>query len=429
MADRRGPQKPLTQRHGNRLQSDRCVNRALAFIFITVLIDAIGFGVVIPVFPQLIMGLTGRSLASAAEVSGWIAFMYAAIQFLMGPVIGGLSDRFGRRPVLLASLAAFAADYVVMAFAPTLWWLVAARAVAGITGATFPTAYAYIADVTPPDKRGANFGIIGMAFGFGFIIGPALGGFAARWGHEVPFLVSAGLAMANFIYGLFVLPESLPRERRRAFEWRRANPVGALMRLKSAHPVVLMLAATVFIWTLSYQSLYSIWSYHGQQRYGWTPEQVGWSLAAIGVTGAFVQGFLGRRLIPRFGQMRIIQFGLLSAVAGYSTYTLADDGWMVYLGIALSACQGLVFPCLQGLMSAEMGQSEQGELQGAVASIQSLSAIIGPPLMTTTFSWFSGNGAPVYAPGAPFALSLVFVGLTAIIFFRAMGSRRVVPAE
>lgn len=405
------------------------MNRALAFIFITVLIDAIGFGVVIPVFPQLIVKLTGRDLAHAAEVSGWIAFLYASVQFLMGPVIGGLSDRFGRRPVLLASLAAFSLDYVVMAFAPTLWWLVAARVVAGITGATFPTAYAYIADVTPPEKRGANFGVIGMAFGFGFIIGPALGGFVAQFGTEVPFLVSAGLAMANFLYGLFVLPESLPPERRRSFEWRRANPVGALMRLKSAHPVVLMLAATVFVWTLSYQSLYSIWSYHGQLRYGWTPEQVGWSLAAVGVTGAIVQGFLGRKLIPRFGQRRIIVFGLISAVAGYSTYAMADEGWMVYLGIAVSACQGLVFPCLQGLMSAEVAPNEQGELQGAVASIQSLSAIVGPPLMTTVFARFSVADAPIYAPGAPFVVSLVFVGVTALMFFRAHAGRRVVAAE
>jgi DHA1 family tetracycline resistance protein-like MFS transporter len=405
------------------------VNRALTFIFITVLIDAIGFGIVIPVFPQMIVRLSGQPLAQAAEVSGWIAFMYASIQFVMGPVIGGLSDRFGRRPLLLASLAAFAADYVVMAFAPTLWWLVAARAVAGITGATFPTAYAYIADATPPDKRGANFGLIGMAFGLGFIIGPALGGFVARFGTEVPFLVSAGLAAANFLYGLFVLPESLPKERRRAFEWRRANPVGALLRLKSAHPVVLMLAATVFVWTLSYQSLYSIWSYHGQLRYGWNAEQVGWSLAAVGLTGAIVQGFLGRKLIPRFGQRRIIWLGIMSALAGYSIYAAADVGWMVYVGIAISACQGLVFPCLQGLMSAEIPPSEQGELQGAVASIQSLSAIIGPPLMTTVFSRFSADGAAVYAPGAPFVVSLIFVGVTAMLYFRAQGAGRAVPAE
>ena len=423
------PKKPLTPAHDRRPSGVRRVNRALTFIFITVLIDAIGFGVVIPVFPQLIMRLSGQSLAHAAEVSGWIAFLYASVQFVMGPVIGGLSDRFGRRPVLLASLAAFAADYVVMAFAPTLWWLVAARVVAGITGATFPTAYAYIADVTPPEKRGANFGVIGMAFGFGFIIGPALGGFVARFGNEVPFLVSAGLAVANLIYGLIVLPESLPPEKRRPFEWRRANPVGALLRLKSAHPVVLMLAATVFVWTLSYQSLYSIWSYHGQLRYGWNPEQVGWSLAAVGVTGAFVQGFLGRKLIPRFGQRRIIALGIVSAVAGYSCYAFASEGWIVYVGIAVSACQGLVFPCLQGLMSAEMAASEQGELQGAVSSIQSLSTIIGPPLMTTVFARFSADDAPVYAPGAPFMVSLIFVGITALLFLRAHAGRRMVPAE
>ncbi|WP_235927739.1 TCR/Tet family MFS transporter [Sandarakinorhabdus rubra] len=404
------------------------VNRALAFIFVTVLIDAIGFGIVIPVFPQLIVKLSGRTLAHAAEISGWIAFLYAGIQFLMGPVIGGLSDRFGRRPVLLASMLAFSLDYLVMAFAPTLAWLVAARAVAGITGATFPTAYAYIADVTPADKRGANFGIIGMAFGFGFIIGPALGGLVARFGDEVPFLLSAGLAMANFLYGLIVLPESLPPAQRRPFQWRRANPVGALMRLRSAHPVVLMLGATVFVWTLSYQSLYSIWSYHGQLRYGWSAEQVGWSLAAVGLSGAFIQGVVGRRLIPRFGQRRIIQFGLLSAVAGYSTYAMADVGWMVYLGITVSALQGLVFPCLQGLMSAEMPPSEQGELQGAVASLQSLSAIIGPPLMTTVFARFSAPEAPVYQPGAPFLVSLFFVGVTSLLFFRAMANRRVVAA-
>ncbi len=395
------------------------MNRALAFIFVTVLIDAIGFGIVIPVFPELIMKLTGRGLGSAAQVSGWIAFLYASVQFVMGPVIGGLSDRFGRRPVLLASLAAFSLDYLVMAFAPTLAWLVLARVIAGITGATFPTAYAYIADVSAPEKRAANFGVIGMAFGFGFIIGPALGGLVAKYGSEVPFLLSAALAMGNFVYGYFVLPESLPPERRRAFDWRRANPVGALIWLKSAHPTVLTLAATVLVWTISYQSLYTIWSYHGQLRYGWTPEQVGWSLAAVGVSGALMQGVFSRRLIPRFGQRRIIMFGLVSAVAGYSTYAAADVGWMIYLGIAVSCFQGLVFPCLQGLMSAEIGPSEQGELQGAVASIQSLSAIIGPPLMTNTFGWFSGGGAPVYAPGAPFLLSLVFVGLTAILFFRA----------
>lgn len=393
--------------------------RALLFLFVTVLIDSIGFGVVIPVFPGLITSLTGRSLAGAAQIAGWISFLYASVQFLCGPVIGGLSDRFGRRPVLLASLFAFGADYLVMAFAPTLWWLVATRIIAGMTGASFPTAYAYIADISSPERRSANFGVIGMAFGFGFIIGPALGGIVAQFGDRVPFLLAAGLAFANAAYGWLVLPESLALANRRPFDLRRANPVGALGRLRSAHPRVLILAITVFIWSMSYQSLYSVWSFFGLERFGWTPAQVGWSLAAVGVTGALVQGVLSRRIIPRFGQRNIIIAGALSAMLGYTIYAFAWSGWVLYVGIAVSALQGLVFPCLQGLMSADVPPSEQGELQGAVTSLQALAAILGPPLMTSTFAWFSGANAAVYFPGAPFLLSTGFAGLALMIFFQA----------
>jgi DHA1 family tetracycline resistance protein-like MFS transporter len=393
--------------------------RALLFVFVTVLIDAIGFGIVIPVFPGLIAGWTGGSLADAARISGGISFLYATVLFLCGPIIGGLSDRFGRRPVLLASLIAFGADYLVMAFAPNLWWLVVARIVAGMTGATFPTAYAYIADISTPERRSANFGVIGMAFGFGFIIGPALGGIVAQWGDRMPFLLSAGLAFANALYGWLVLPESLGPANRRAFEWRRANPVGALVRLRAAHPRVLLLAATVFVWSMSYQALYSVWSFFGIERFDWTPTQVGWSLAAVGLSGAIVQGVLSRRLIPRFGQRNIIIAGTLSGMAGYTIYAFATAGWMLYAGIAVSALQGLVFPCLQGLMSADVAASEQGELQGSVTSVQALSAILGPPLMTSTFAWFSGPAAPVYFPGAPFLLSTGFAALALAIFLRA----------
>ncbi len=394
--------------------------RALTFLFVTVLIDAIGFGIVIPVFPGLIVGWTGKSLADAAQIAGWISFLYASVQFLCGPVIGGLSDRFGRRPMLLASLIAFGADYLVMAFAPNLWWLVVARIVAGITGATFPTAYAYLADVSTPERRSANFGIIGMAFGFGFIIGPALGGIVAQWGPRMPFLLAAGLAFANATYGWLVLPESLDPANRRRFDIRRANPVGALLRLRLAHPRVLLLAVTVFVWSMSYQSLYSIWSFFGIERFGWTATEVGWSLAAVGVTGALVQGILGRRLIPRFGQRNIIVAGALSAMVGYTIYAFAEAGWVLYAGIAISALQGLVFPCLQGLMSADVLPSEQGELQGSVSSMQALAAIVGPPLMTTTFAIFSAPAAPVYFPGAPFLLSVGFAVFALAIFFQAV---------
>lgn len=407
------------------------MNRALAFLFVTVLIDAIGFGVVIPVLPGLIVKLTGRTLAGAAEVSGWIMFLYAVTQFICGPVIGGLSDRFGRRPVLLASLTAFGLDYLVMAFAPTLAWLVAARLVAGVTGASFPTAYAYIADISPPEKRAPNFGVIGMAFGFGFIIGPALGGIVAQYGERLPFLLAAALALGNVAYGWFVLPESLAPANRRAFEWRRANPVGALLRLRAAHVRVLVLAMTVFAWTMGYQSLYATWNYFTIERFGWTPGQVGWSLAAVGVTGALVQGVLSRRLIPKFGARRIVVAGTVSAVAGYVIYAFAGQGWMMYVGIVVSALQGLVFPSLQGMMSAGVPASEQGELQGAVSSIQSLSAIFGPPLMTGSFAYFSSPGAPVYLPGAPFVLAAILSVVTLLVFQRAvaMGAGGVAAGE
>ncbi len=396
------------------------MNRALAFIFVTVLIDAIGFGVIVPVMPGLIVSLTGRSFAGAAEVSGLIMLMYAVTQFICGPVIGGLSDRFGRRPVLLASLLAFGLDYLVMAFAPTLAWLVAARFVAGVTGASFPTAYAYIADISPPEKRGANFGVIGMAFGFGFIIGPALGGIAAQWGERVPFLLAAGLALTNVVYGWFVLPESLAPENRRPFNWRRANPVGALIRFRAQSPVVLMLGLTVLVWTIGYQSLYATWNYYTIERFGWSPGEVGWSLAAVGLVGALVQGVLSRRLIPRFGPRNIVVAGVFSGIAGYLVYAFAVVPWLMYVGIAVAALQGLVFPCLQQLMSAGTSPSEQGELQGAVSSLQSLAAIVGPPLMTQSFAAFSRADAPVYFPGAPYLLAAGFSAIALVIFARAV---------
>ena len=404
--------------------------QALAFLFVTVLIDAIGFGIVIPVLPGLIMQLTGRTLAGAAEVSGWIMFMYATTQFICGPVIGGLSDRFGRRPVLLASLLAFGIDYIAMAFAPTRVWLVLARLVAGVTGASFPTAYAYIADISPPEKRGPNFGVIGMAFGFGFILGPALGGIVAQFGDRVPFMVAAGLALTNVAYGWFVLPESLKPENRRPFDWRRANPVGALMRLKMAHPRVLVLAATVFLWTMGYQALYSTWAYFGIERFDWTPGQVGWSLAAVGLSGALVQGVLSRRLMPKYGARNIVLAGGVSAIAAYLVYAFASAGWMMYVGILVSLLQPLVFPALQGMMSSGVAASEQGELQGAVSSIQSLSSIFGPPLMTGSLAYFSGGGSAVYFPGAPFLLAAGFSVAALLVFLRAvsMGAGAAAPA-
>ena len=392
------------------------MRRALAFIFVTVLIDSIGFGIVTPVFPGLIMSLTGRDVAAAAPISGWLGLGYAAMQFVFAPVVGALSDRFGRRPVLLASLFAFGLDYIAMAFAPTLPWLFAARLIAGITGATFGTAYAYIADVSPPERRAANFGITGMGFGLGFIVGPALGGLLSQYGARLPFMVAAGLALANFAYGYFILPESLAPALRRPFDWRRANPVGALLRLRRYTPAVLSLAAAVFLWVIGFQALPVTWNYFTIARFGWTPAQVGTSLAAVGVVAVIMQGLVSRRLIPALGERRTIVVGGVSAIAGYLIYAFAETGWQLYAGIVVGALSGLVYQSLQALMSRQVGPSEQGELQGAVSSVFSLASIIGPVAMTQVFAIFARPGAPTYLPGAPFLLAAILVVAMLAVF-------------
>ncbi len=392
------------------------LRRALGFIFVTVLIDSIGFGIVMPVFPALIRQLTGGTLSDAARIAGWLALGYASMQFVFGPVIGGLSDRFGRRPVLLASLLAFGLDYLAQAFAPTLAWLVATRLIAGVTGASFGTAYAYIADVSPPEQRAANFGVAGIGFGLGFIIGPVLGGLLARFGTEVPFLVAAGLAFLNVAYGWFVLPESLAPENRRPFDWRRANPVGALLRLKRYNPVVLGLAAAVFLWIIGFQALPVMWSFYTIEKFGWNEDQIGYSLAAVGLVAVIMQGGLSRIIIPRFGERRVIVIGAISGIAAYLTYAFAQVGWQLYAGIVVGALSGLVYQSLQGLMSREVSASEQGELQGAIASVYSIAALIGPVAVTQAFAHFTARDAPVYVPGAPFVLAAVLAAAALAVF-------------
>lgn len=395
-------------------------SHGLAFIMVTVLIDSIGFGIVIPVLPGLVVELSGRSIEGAAQISGWLMFGYAVMQFIFGPVMGALSDRFGRRPVLLASLAAFSIDYFAMGFAPTLAWLFAGRLVAGITGASFNTAYAYIADVSPRERRAADFGRIGVAFGLGFILGPALGGLLATYGLRVPFFVAGALALINVAYGWFILPESLDAEHRRAFEWRRANPVGALLHLRAAAPVVLALASATFLWVLGHQALQGTWSFYTIYRFGWTPAQVGTSLAAVGVGSILVQGLSMRRLVARFGERRLVVAGGLSGMAGYLVYAFAPAGWMMYVGILVAALSGVVYPSLQGLMSNLTARSGQGELQGAVASLFSLATIIGPLVMTQAFAFFTAPAAPIYLPGAAFVIAALLTLGALLLFARAL---------
>lgn len=400
---------------------------ALAFIFVSVLIDTIGFGIIIPVLPRLVMALSGYGLTDAARIGGWLMFSYSVMQFVFGPVMGGLSDRFGRRPILLASLTAFGLDYLLMGFAPTLAWLFVGRIIAGITGASFNSAYAYIADVMPPERRTQNFGLIGFAFGVGFIVGPALGGLLAGFGTRTPFFVAAGLALFNAAYGYFILPESLRKGDRRPFDWRRANVWGSLVRLRRLRPVVLTMATATFLWSFAQISLQSTWNYYTLARFGWTTSQVGLSLAAVGVSAIVAQLVLTRTLVPRFGERRLIVWGALSGAAGYSIYAAASEGWMMYAGIAVATLSGLVYPSLQSLMLAEVGRDSQGELQGAVSSLVSLATIVGPPVMTQAFALFDGADAPVRIPGAAFLLAAC-LALGTLVLFRRATARADVPA-
>jgi DHA1 family tetracycline resistance protein-like MFS transporter len=391
---------------------------ALAFIFVTVLIDTIGFGIVMPVTPNLIMELTEVNVSQAAVYGGWLAFAYAVMQFIFGPIIGNLSDRFGRRPVLLLSLLAFGIDYALMGFAPTIEWLFLGRALAGIAGASHTTANAYIADVSPPEKRAQNFGLMGAAFGLGFILGPALGGLIGDYGTRAPFFAAAALALVNLAYGAFVLPESLPRESRRPFHWRRANTLGTILQLRQ-YPAVGLLATVVFLWVLGHQVLPTTWAFFAQQKFGWSPAEIGFSLAFAGVLMAAVQAGLTRVLVPRLGERGAVLVGLTMGGLGYLAYAFAPVGWMIYPAMLIGMLGGLTFPSLNALMSHGVPKSSQGELQGAVASLYSLTAIIGPVMMTQLFGFFTSPAAPIQFPGAAFVFAAFLTLLGLILFARA----------
>ena len=396
---------------------------ALSFIFITVLIDVIGLGIIIPVLPKLLELLTGEGISRVSQYAGWLSFAYAGAQFLCAPVVGGLSDRLGRRPVLLASLLGLGLDYVFLSFAPTLGWLFVGRVLAGITGASFTTAAAYIADVSTPEKRAQNFGLIGAAFGVGFIIGPALGGMFATWGPRVPFMVAAGLSLCNFLYGFFILPESLPAARRRPFAWARANPVASLLRL-GRYPVILGLVASLVLIYLAGSAPQSVWTFYTIYKFGWGPKLVGYSLGAIGLFTALVQGGLVRVAIPKLGASRAIVVGLLCYATGFVLFAFASRGWMMFAFLAPYCLGGIAGPALQGTISGQVPPTEQGELQGALTSLISLTGVVGPLLMTYLFAYFTGPGAPVQFPGAPFALGAVLTLASAVLAVRTLRRTR-----
>lgn len=390
---------------------------ALGFIFITLLIDITGFGIIIPVLPKLLEHLIHGNLSDAARYGGWMTFAYSIMQFLFAPVLGNLSDKYGRRPILLGSLLGFAIDYTFLAFAPTVWWLFVGRIIAGITGASFTTASAYIADISEPEKRAQNFGIIGAAFGIGFIIGPVLGGVLGQYSTKLPFLAAAGLALINAIYGFFILPESLALEHRRPFEWKRANPVGSLMQLKK-YPAVSGLIASLVLIYIAAHAVQSTWTFFTMSRFGWTESLVGYSLGLVGLLSGLVQGLLIRVTIPKLGQKKSIVVGLALYSIALFLFAFATQSWMMFAILVPYCLGGIAGPALQGLISTQIPPNEQGELQGGLTSLMSVTSIVGPPLMTTLFAWFTGKSAPVHFPGAPFLMGAVLMLSSTLLAIR-----------
>ena len=384
--------------------SDRRQSLALAFILITVTLDAIGIGLIFPVMSDLIESVTGGSLSQAAVWGGLLATSFAVMQFLFGPIIGSLSDRFGRRPVLLLSLLIMSLDYLVMAVAPTIWLLLAARIVAGITAATYSTATAYIADITPPEKRGARFGLIGACFGVGFVAGPLIGGLLAAIDLHAPFYAAAALALANLIFGYFVLPETVTDATRRPFSLARANPLGAL-RAVSRLPGVRRVLICFLILGIAMNVYPAIWAYYGQARFGWDTTMVGISLAVYGISFAVGQAVLVGPLIKRFGEHRAAHFGMWVDVATMFALGIVTSGVGALIITPITALGGVVTPALQSLASRAAPADAQGELQGVLASLNAIAMITSPLIMTTTFSVFTSPGAPVFSPGAPFLLA------------------------
>ena len=393
---------------------------ALLFIFVLVLVDSIGFGIILPVLPGLIMQLTGVGIDRAARYGGGLAFVYALMQFFCAPVLGNLSDRFGRRPVLLYAVLSLGVDYFIMGLAPTIGWLFLGRVIAGVAGASFTPAYAYVADITEPERRAQSFGLMSAAFGIGFILGPAIGGLLGSLGPRAPFFAAGALALANFALGCFALPESLPLEKRRPFHWARANPLGTLRQMRQ-YPVVLLTLGALFLWQLAHQVLPTTWAFYTIAKFHWTSAQVGASLAFVGLLMALSQGVLTRVLIPWLGgDRRAALVGMGAALLAYVGYALATQGWMMYAVGLTTFFFALTYPSMNALASQQIPANAQGELQGAVASLYSLSSIIGPPLLTQIFSRFSDPAGAVYFPGAAFLAAAALTVGCALLFVRAM---------
>lgn len=389
---------------------------AIGFIFITMLIDITGWGIIIPVIPKLIETLIHGDVSEASKIGGWLGFSYAITQFVFSPIVGSLSDKFGRRPIILLSLFAFSLDYLLLAFAPTIGWLFLGRIIAGLTGASITTASAYIADVSNAENRAKNFGMIGAAFGLGFIIGPVIGGLLGQFGARVPFYAAAVLCFLNFIYGLFILPESLPVENRRNFSLKRANPIGAFLNLKK-YPNLIPLVISIFLLNVAGHAVHSNWSFFTKYQFHWDERMIGISLGVIGLLVGLVQGGLIRWVNPKLGNEKSIYIGMALYTIGMALFATATQSWMLFVFLVPYCLGGIAGPAMQSVISGSVPANAQGEMQGLVSSLMSASAIVGPPLMSNTFYYFTHNNAPFKFAGAPFVLGAVLMLVSTFISF------------
>ncbi|GAB4240167.1 MAG: tetracycline resistance MFS efflux pump [Ekhidna sp.] len=398
---------------------------ALIFIFATVLIDIIGIGLIIPVLPTLLEEVSGLSASGSSFIGGSLIATYAIIQFFFSPVLGGLSDKYGRRPLLLLALLGLGIDYLIIVFAPSLGWFFVARVIAGICGSSVTVANAYIADISTPENKAKNFGMIGAAFGLGFVVGPVLGGFLGEIGTRIPFMIAACLAFLNMTYGFFVIPESLPVEDRRNFSWKRANPFGTLRQIFGYKKIVGLLICLLFIYVAAHAT-HTNWAYFTTEKFGWSPFDIGLSLGFVGVMVAIVQGGLVGPIVKKIKEVKAVYVGLAFNVFGLLMMGIVSEAWMVYAVIVPYAFGGLAGPSLQSIMTSEVPKNAQGELQGGITSIMTLTAIIGPLVMTGIFKYFTNPENEIYFPGAPFVLGTV---LAIISIFMAAPSLRAVKSQ